>query len=144
MEYAELSNGVKMPMVGYGVYQVTKDECDRCVLDALRAGYRSIDTAQSYFNEEEVGNAIEKSGVPRDDIFLTTKVWIEHYGYEKTKASVPIGTSVSATPSSSAACICAADGRAVKKRSTSPATSASKPRIVLWYCMTLSRAKFSP
>ncbi len=88
MEYAELSNGVKMPMVGYGVYQVTKDECERCVLDALRAGYRSIDTAQSYFNEEEVGNAIEKSGVPRDDIFLTTKVWIEHYGYEKTKASV--------------------------------------------------------
>lgn len=88
MEYVNLSNGLKMPILGYGVYQVTKEECERCVLDALKAGYRSIDTAQSYFNEEEVGNAIEKSGVPREEIFLTTKVWIEHYGYEKTKASV--------------------------------------------------------
>ena len=65
MEYVTLSNGVKMPILGYGVYQVTKDECERCVLDALKVGYRAIDTAQSYFNEEEVGNAIEKSGVPR-------------------------------------------------------------------------------
>lgn len=88
MEYKVLSNGVKMPILGYGVYQVTKDECERCVLDALKAGYRHIDTAQSYFNEEEVGNAIEKSGVPRDEIFLTTKVWIEHYGYEETIKSV--------------------------------------------------------
>lgn len=88
MEYVNLSNGLKMPILGYGVYQVTKEECERCVLDALKAGYRSIDTAQSYFNEEEVGNAIEKSGVPREEIFLTTKVWIEHYGYENTKASV--------------------------------------------------------
>ena len=77
-----------MPILGYGVYQVTKEECERCVLDALRAGYRSIDTSQSYANEEEVGEAIEKSGIARDDIFLTTKVWIEHYGYEETKASV--------------------------------------------------------
>ncbi|MGN0477250.1 MAG: aldo/keto reductase [Ruminococcus sp.] len=90
MEYITLSNGVKMPMLGYGVYQVTKDECERCVLDALSVGYRSIDTAQSYFNEEEVGNAIVKSGVPRDEIFLTTKVWIEHYGYEECKKSVEI------------------------------------------------------
>ena len=88
MEYATLYNGVKMPILGYGDYQVTKEECERCVLDALRAGYRSIDTAQSYANEEEVGEAIEKSGIARDDIFLTTKVWIEHYGYEETKASV--------------------------------------------------------
>lgn len=88
MKYATLSNGVKMPMLGYGVYQVTKDECERCVLDALKVGYRSVDTAQSYFNEEEVGSAIAKSGIPREEIFLTTKVWIEHYGYEKTKASV--------------------------------------------------------
>ncbi len=88
MEYITLSNGVKMPILGYGVYQVTKDECERCVLDALKVGYRSIDTAQSYFNEEEVGSAIKKSGVPREEIFLTTKVWIEHYGYEQTKASV--------------------------------------------------------
>lgn len=77
-----------MPILGYGVYQVTKEECERCVLDALKAGYRSIDTAQSYFNEEEVGRAIQKSGVPRDDIFLTSKVWIEHYGYESCKKSV--------------------------------------------------------
>lgn len=88
MEFVTLSNGIKMPILGYGVYQITKEECERCVLDALKAGYRSIDTAQSYFNEEEVGNAIAKSGVPREEIFLTTKVWVEHYGYENAKASV--------------------------------------------------------
>lgn len=88
MEYVTLSNGVKMPMLGYGVYQITKGECERCVMDALRVGYRHIDTAQSYFNEEEVGSAIRKSGVPRDEIFLTTKVWIEHYGEENAYASV--------------------------------------------------------
>lgn len=88
MKYVTLNNGVEMPMLGYGVYQVTKDECERCVLDALKVGYRSIDTAQSYFNEEEVGNALIKSGIPREEIFLTTKVWIEHYGYEEAKASV--------------------------------------------------------
>ena len=59
--------------------------CERCVLDALKTGYRAIDTAQSYFNEEQVGAAIEKSGVDHKDIFLTTKVWIEHYGYEKPR-----------------------------------------------------------
>ena len=88
MEYITLSNGVKMPQLGYGVYQVTQDECERCVLDALKVGYRAIDTAQSYFNEEQVGSAIEKSGTHRKDIFLTTKVWVEHYGYEETKKSV--------------------------------------------------------
>lgn len=88
MEYITLSNGVKMPQLGYGVYQVTQEECERCVLDALQVGYRSIDTAQSYFNEEQVGTAIEKSGIPREEIFLTTKVWIENYGYENAKTSV--------------------------------------------------------
>ena len=88
MEYITLNNGVKMPMLGYGVYQVTQEKCERCVLDALSVGYRSIDTAQSYFNEEQVGSAIQKSGVPREDIFLTTKVWIEHYGYEEAKKSI--------------------------------------------------------
>lgn len=88
MEFITLSNGVKMPQLGYGVYQVSKDECERCVLDALNVGYRHIDTAQSYFNEEEVGNAIVKSGIPREQIFLTTKVWIEHYGYDETRKSV--------------------------------------------------------
>ena len=88
MEQITLYNGVKMPIVGYGVYQISKEECEHCVMDALAVGYRSIDTAQSYFNEEQVGNAIVKSGVPREDIFLTTKVWIEHYGYEKAKKSV--------------------------------------------------------
>ena len=88
MEYRILSNGVKMPQLGYGVYQVTKAECEHCVLDALKAGYRLIDTAQSYFNEEEVGSAIKKSGIPREEIFLTTKVWIEHYGYENARQSV--------------------------------------------------------
>lgn len=88
MEYVTLANGVKMPILGYGVYQVTKGECERCVLDALKAGYRSIDTAQSYFNEEEVGSAIQKSGIAREDIFLTSKVWIENYGYEACRKSV--------------------------------------------------------
>ena len=88
MEYKTLSNGVQMPILGYGVYQVTKDECERCVSDALRAGYRHIDTAQSYFNEEEVGDAIQKSGIPREELFITTKVWVEHYGYEACRASV--------------------------------------------------------
>ncbi len=88
MQYVTLSNGVKMPQLGYGVYQVTKEECERCVTDALEVGYRAIDTAQSYFNEAEVGEAIAKSGINRKEIFLTTKVWIEHYGYEDAKKSV--------------------------------------------------------
>ena len=88
MEYIALRNGVKMPILGYGVYQIPQDICERCVLDALQAGYRALDTAQSYFNEEQVGSAIEKTGIPREEIFLTTKVWIEHYGYEQAKASV--------------------------------------------------------
>lgn len=88
MEYVTLANGVKMPQLGYGVYQVTKEECERCVADALKVGYRHIDTAQSYFNEEEVGNAIKKSGIPREELFITTKVWIEHYGYEECRRSV--------------------------------------------------------
>lgn len=88
MEYVTLANGVKMPQLGYGVYQVTREECERCVSDALSVGYRHIDTAQSYFNEEEVGNAIKKSGIPREELFITTKVWIEHYGYEECRKSV--------------------------------------------------------
>lgn len=88
MQYITLSNGVKMPQLGYGVYQVTKEECERCVSDALEVGYRAIDTAQSYFNEAEVGEAIAKSGIDRKEIFLTTKVWIEHYGYDAAKKSV--------------------------------------------------------
>lgn len=88
MNYVTLENGVKMPQLGYGVYQVTKEECERCVLDALKVGYRLFDTAQSYFNEEEVGNAIVKSGVGREEIFLTSKVWIDHYGYEECRKSV--------------------------------------------------------
>lgn len=88
MDFTTLSNGVQMPMLGYGVYQVSQQECERCVLDALKTGYRSLDTAQSYYNEEQVGLAIKKSGIPRNEIFLTTKVWVEHYGYEAAKASV--------------------------------------------------------
>lgn len=88
MEYVSLANGVKMPILGYGVYQVSQEECERCVMDALETGYRSLDTAQSYFNETETGMGIKKSGVPREEIFLTTKVWIEHYGYEEAKRSV--------------------------------------------------------
>lgn len=88
MKYVTLTNGIKMPIIGYGVYQVSKDECERCVLDALEVGYRLIDTAQAYFNEEEVGKAIKKTGIKREDLFITSKVWIEHYGYEECKKSV--------------------------------------------------------
>ncbi len=88
MEYIKLNNNVEIPKLGYGVYQVSKEECERCVLDAIEAGYRLIDTAQSYFNEEEVGNAIEKTTVPREELFITTKVWIDNYGYENCKKSV--------------------------------------------------------
>ncbi len=88
MMYVELSNGLEMPQLGYGVYQVTQGECERCVRDALEVGYRHIDTAQSYFNEEQVGDAIAASDVERGDIWLTTKVWLEHYGEGATRASI--------------------------------------------------------
>lgn len=88
MEYVTLNSGVKMPILGYGVYQVTPEECERCVLDAIDVGYRSIDTAQAYANEEGVGNAIAKCEVPREELFITTKVWISNAGYEKAKASI--------------------------------------------------------
>ncbi|HHD2752902.1 TPA: aldo/keto reductase [Clostridium perfringens] len=88
MEYVTLSNGVKMPKLGFGVFQISKEECERCVLEAIKIGYRHIDTAQSYFNEEEVGNAISKCEIPREELFITTKVWIDNYGYEKAKESV--------------------------------------------------------
>lgn len=88
MEYVTLNNGVKMPILGYGVYQVTPEECERCVLDAINVGYRSIDTAQAYANEEGVGAAVAKCGVPREELFITTKVWISNAGYEKAKKSI--------------------------------------------------------
>ena len=88
MKTVKLNNGVEMPILGFGVYQVTPEECERCVLDAISVGYRSIDTAQAYYNEEGVGNAIEKCGVPRSELFITTKVWISNAGYEKAKASI--------------------------------------------------------
>ncbi len=88
MEYKILNNGVKMPALGYGVYQVTNEECERCVLDAIGIGYRSIDTAQAYGNEESVGNALQKCGVPREELFITTKIWISNGGYETAKASI--------------------------------------------------------
>ncbi|WP_423216708.1 aldo/keto reductase [Streptococcus equinus] len=89
MEYKTLSNGVKMPILGFGVYQVPDlAECERVVSDAISVGYRSIDTAQAYMNEEAVGNAIRKSGIAREEFFITTKIWISNYGYEKAKASL--------------------------------------------------------
>ena len=83
-----LNNGVKMPLVGYGVWQITPGECERYVSEALKAGYRSIDTAQAYYNEEGVGNAIGKSGIPRQELFLTTKVWISNAGDWKAARSI--------------------------------------------------------
>ena len=88
METIELSNGVEMPLLGYGVFLVSPQECERCVSDALSVGYRLIDTAQAYANEEGVGAAIAKSGIRREDIFLTTKVWISNAGEEKAAKSI--------------------------------------------------------
>lgn len=88
MEYVKLNNGVEMPILGFGVYQIPKEETKKCVLDAIKVGYRAIDTAQSYFNESEVGDAIKESGIPREEFFITTKIWIDNYGYEKCKVSV--------------------------------------------------------
>jgi len=84
----KLSNGVEMPVLGYGVFQVSPEECERCVSDAIEVGYRLIDTAQAYFNEEGVGNAIVKSGVPRNELFITTKVWISNAGEERASRSI--------------------------------------------------------
>ena len=88
MEYIKLYNGVEMPVLGYGVFMVSPDECERCVSDALSAGYRLIDTAQAYQNEEGVGNAWRKSGLKREDLFLVTKVWISNNGEEKAAESI--------------------------------------------------------
>ena len=88
MQTIKLTGGVEMPLLGYGVFKVAPQECERCVSDALNVGYRLIDTAQAYFNEEGVGNAVSKSGIPRQDIFLVTKVWISNAGEEKAAASI--------------------------------------------------------
>lgn len=88
MEFVTLNNGIKMPILGYGVYQVSSEECERCVLDAISVGYRSIDTAQAYGNEEAVGNAVKKCGISRHDLFITTKVWVSNGGYENAKRSL--------------------------------------------------------
>lgn len=89
MRYVTLNNGVKMPILGYGVYQIKDlEECEKNVLEAIEIGYRSIDTAQIYENEEAVGNAIQKSKVSREEFFITTKIWISNAGYEKAKISI--------------------------------------------------------
>ena len=88
MQTVKLNNGIEMPVLGYGVFQVSPEECERCVLDAVNVGYRLIDTAQAYYNEEGVGNAITKCSVPRNELFLTTKVWVTNAGEEKAARSI--------------------------------------------------------
>ena len=90
MEYVKLVNGVEIPKIGYGVFQISKDDAQRCVREAIETGYRHIDTAQSYFNEAEVGQGIKDSGIDRKELFLTTKIWISNYGYENTLKSVDV------------------------------------------------------
>src|SRR6266542_3628239 len=91
MKNVKLNNGVEMPILGFGVFQVKDlEECERSVVDAIQTGYRLIDTAQSYENEEAVGKAIKRSGVPREDLFITTKLWIQSDGYEGTKGHLRI------------------------------------------------------
>ena len=88
MEYVKLNNGVEMPVLGFGVYQVEETVCEQCVCDAIAAGYRSIDTASAYLNERAVGRAIRRSGVPREELFITTKLWVQDAGYESTKRAL--------------------------------------------------------
>ena len=88
MQTIKLNNGVEMPILGYGVFLVDPKECERCVSDAIDVGYRMIDTAQAYYNEEGVGNAVKKSGIKREDFFLVTKVWITNSGEEKAAKSI--------------------------------------------------------
>lgn len=88
MDNIKLSNGIEMPQLGYGVYQVTPEECENCVMDAISVGYRMIDTAQAYHNEEAVGSACKKSGVSRDQLFLVSKVWPSNYGEGQTMKSI--------------------------------------------------------
>lgn len=87
MQKVKLNNGVEMPILGFGVFQIPPEDTKRCVLDAIKVGYRGIDTAQSYFNESEAGEAIAECNIPRAELFITTKIWIDNYGYEKCKAS---------------------------------------------------------
>ena len=94
MEYVTLNNGVKMPMLGFGVFQIADaDVCEQAVYDALMTGYRLIDTAAVYGNEEAVGRAIKRSGIPREELFITTKLWVQDTGYEKTKKALEISLS---------------------------------------------------
>lgn len=88
MDYRTLNNGVTMPVLGYGVFQTPPDETERCVSEALSVGYRLIDTAQAYGNEEGVGAAVRKSGVPRDEVFITSKIWVSNMNYERAAASI--------------------------------------------------------
>lgn len=88
MEHRILNNGVEMPVLGFGVYQVGETVCEQCVRDAIAAGYRSIDTASAYLNERAVGRAIRRSGVPREELFITTKLWVQDAGYESTKRAL--------------------------------------------------------
>jgi diketogulonate reductase-like aldo/keto reductase len=88
MKYVQLNNGIQMPILNFGVYQIPQSETKEAVLNAIKIGYRGIDTAQSYFNEKEVGDAIKECGLNREELFITTKIWIDNYGYEKCKQSV--------------------------------------------------------
>lgn len=88
MQTVKLNNGIEMPVLGYGVFQVSPEECERCVLDAISTGYRLIDTAQAYYNEEGVGNAVTRCGVPRNELFLTTKIWISNAGETNAARSI--------------------------------------------------------
>lgn len=100
MQTIKLNNGIEMPVLGYGVFQVSPEECERCVLDAISTGYRLIDTAQAYYNEEGVGNAVARCGVPRNELFLTTKIWISNAGETNAPAAL-MNLSVNCTPTTS-------------------------------------------
>lgn len=90
MQKVKLNNGIEMPLLGFGVFQMTDAaECERAVIDAINSGYRLIDTAASYQNEIQVGNALKQSGIARNELFVTTKLWLQDTSYEGAKAQVP-------------------------------------------------------
>src|SRR4026208_1351339 len=96
MSTAKLSNGVEMPALGFGVFQIPADQTEQAVIAALEAGYRSLDSARSYLNEEGVGRAIAASRIPREELFITTKLWIEDQGEEKARRAFDAALELSA------------------------------------------------
>ena len=141
MEYVTMNNGIKMPKLGYGVYQTPPEDTKRCVLDAIDVGYRSIDTAQAYYNEEGVGAALAECGLPREEFFLTTKVWITNAGYEKAKASIEESMrKLHTSPSATTTALTGPWKSCIIRVSSAPSAFPTSARTAIWTSSTLRRS----